>query len=264
MVADRLPVTTGVLRGHRRSLVLWASSLAAVSVIYISYYPAIGADEMAAMIDSLPRQMVDALGYDAIGTAPGYLTSTIYGLLGPILLLVHGLALGARWIAGQEEDGTLELELTAPVSRRQVYAGRLIALLVDLTALIATLTTVVLLLTLLLDLDVDVTGVLAGGVGLLLLVLAFAVTAFAIGAATGRRALALGVAAGLAVIAYMLQALGPVVGADWMTTVSPFAWFVDTNPLVDGFHPHWWRLVGVAVVAGFAGLWGFERRDLMA
>jgi ABC-2 type transport system permease protein len=75
-----------VLRHLRRSLTLWAIAVAAVAAMYISFYPSIGGTDVEELIENLPEALVTALRYDAIATAAGYLTSTVYGLLGPILL----------------------------------------------------------------------------------------------------------------------------------------------------------------------------------
>lgn len=263
MAADVLPVTTGVLRGQRRSLLVWSAALSAVSAMYIAFWPAMDTGDIQALVDSLPEGLRTAMGYDAIGTPAGYLTSTVYGLLGPALLLVFAIGTGARLLAGLEEDGTLELELVSPVSRRRVYLERLSALVVDVAVLVLALTVVTLLLVAVLDMEVGATNVLAGSTGLLLLVLAHGAVAFAVGAATGRRAQALGAAAGLAVLGFVLDAIGPTVGWGWMSTVSPFSWLLVPEPLAQGFDLGFVRLALLAVVAAGAGLVAFDRRDLM-
>lgn len=264
MAADTLPVLSGVLRTQRRSLVLWSLALAAVCGMYISIYPAMGGVDMAALVQDLPEGMVNAFGYDRIGTAAGYVTSTVYSIMGPVLLLVFAIATGARLIAGQEEEGTLELELTAPVSRRRLLAERLVALWLDIVILVGVLTAVTLLLVMALELDVGVANVLAGSTGLLLLAIGFGTVGLAVGAITGRRAIGLGVAAGLAVVAFMFDAIGPTIDAGWMTAVSPFSWYLEGDPLLDGFDVQGLLLLAaVPIVAAAAALVAFERRDLM-
>lgn len=260
-----LPVTRGVLQSQRRALWGWGIAMAAVSVMYTSFYPSMGGgEEMQALLDSMPVGLVEALGYDAIGTAAGYVQSTVYGLLGPILLLVFAVAAGARLIAGQEEDGTLELELTSPVARRRVFGERLLALWLDVLLLVTVLTAATWLITLALDMDVAVGRMLAGSAGLLLLGLGFATLALAVGAATGRRGVALGVAAALAVLAFMLNAIGPAADLDWMSAISPFSWYIGGDPLTQGADVgDLLRLATVPLVAAVAGWWLIERRDLM-
>lgn len=264
MAADPTPVLTGVMREQRRSLVLWGLALAAIATLYIGIYPVMGTADMSAMVENLPDAMVNAFGYDEIGTAAGYITSTVYGLLGPVLLLVFAIATGTRLVAGQEEDGTLELELTAPISRTQLLLERLAALWLNVAVLVVVVTVVTTVLVVTLDLDVEITNVLAGSTGLLLLVLGFATIGLAVGAITGRRTIGLGVAAGVAVAAFMLDAIGPTVDAGWMTAISPFSWYLEGRPLFTGFDLGGLALLAaVPVVAAVAAVAGFARRDLM-
>lgn len=268
MAADTVPaapVLRGVLDNQRRTLALWGIAVAAVCAMYTAFYPAMGGgEEMEALIAAMPEALVEALGYDQIGTPAGFLSSTVYGLLGPVLLLVFAIGTGARLIAGQEEDGTLELELASPAPRRQVYRERLAGLWLDVVVLVAVVTVTTLGLVVGLGMDVGADRMLAGSTGLLLLVLGFGTLSFAVGAATGRRAIALGTAAGLAVLAYVFNAIGPTVGQEWMASVSPFGWYLGGRPLFDGFDAAGLlQLAAVPVIAGAGGLWQFLRRDLL-
>lgn len=265
MVGESVPVAPGVIRAQRRSLLMWSVALAGVSALYIGIYPAMGGgEEMAALVESLPEAMVTAFGYDQIGTPGGWLTSTVYGLLGPVLLLVFAIGTGARLIAGQEEDGTLELELASPVGRRRILGERMAALWLDITLLVAVITAVAYLLVEMLDMEVGLVEILAGSTGMLLLVVGFGTVALAVGAVTGRRAVALGAAAGLAVVSFIFDAIGPTIEADWMTAVSPFSWYLGESPLTNGFDLAGLGLLAlVPLVATFVAFAAFDRRDLM-
>ena len=264
MTTQTYPVLTGVVRDQRRALSLWAIAVAAVAAVYISFFPSVGGEAMQSMVDSMPEGIVDSFGYDRLGSAAGYIESTIYGFLGPILLLVFAIGTGARLIAGQEEDGTLELELTAPISHRRQYAERLVALWLEVLMLIVVLALAATILILALDLDVAFGNLVAATIGLLLLVIAFGTVAFAIGAATGRRAIALGAASGLAVATYMLSAIGPMVDAGWMTAISPWSWYIQNSPLINGWDVKGLLLLTlIPITAGVVGLTFFRKRDLM-
>lgn len=265
MAADTLPIVRSVLHGQRRVLIGWSIAMAAVSLMYTSFYPSMGGgQEMQALLDSMPEGFVQALGYDSIGTPAGYVQSTVYGILGPVLLLVFAISNGAKLVAGQEEDGTLELEFTAPVSRRTVLLERLAALWADVVLLVVVMTTVTWLITLPLDMEIAVGSLLAGSLPLLLLTGGFGTLALAVGAATGRRGIALGIAAGLAVVAYMLNAIGPGAQVEWMSAVSPFGWYLGGDPLLEGLDlAGVAKLAAIPVVATIGGWWAIERRDLM-
>jgi ABC-2 type transport system permease protein len=264
-VADTFAVLSGVLRDQRRSLGLWGLALTAVTLVYVSFYPAVGGDELGSMVEALPEGLSAAMGYDQLGSAAGYLTATVFGLLGPALLLVFGVSRGARLVAGLEEEGGLELELTAPVSRRQVVTERLLVLLVSLATLVGVVLVVTLGLLAVIDLeDVTVGGIVGTSLGLLLLTAAFATVTYAAGAATGRRGVALAVGAGLAVVSYVADAIGSIVeGASWLTDVSPWSWYLAGDPMTGGIDAVGYTLLlAVTVVAAVVAVVTFDRRDL--
>src|SRR5690606_31092748 len=130
-----------------------------------------------------------------------------------ILLIVYGVSLGTRLVAGEEEDGTLELELAAPVTRAAIYRERLLALWTGLVVLSAVVFLTTVLLVAVLGIDVGPVPVAAGSVGLLLLVAGFATIALAVGAWTGRRTYALAAGAGLAAAAFVLNGVAPLADA---------------------------------------------------
>jgi ABC-2 type transport system permease protein len=254
-----------LLRVQRRALLGWSLALAAVAGIYVSFYPAIGEEQMADMAAMIPEDLAVAMGYDRLGDAAGYLTSTVFGLLGPALLLVCGIGLAARLIAGSEEDGALELEFTAAVPRRSIYLERLAALWGQLVLLALVLGGATALLVAALDIGVSLGGVLAGTVALLVFVLLHATLAFAVGAATGRRVLGLGVAAGVAVVGYIGNAIGGMLdGAAILESLSPWHAYLAGDPVGTGRVPGGVALLAVLtlLLAG-VGLARFERRDLM-
>jgi ABC-2 type transport system permease protein len=264
-VADTFAVLSGVLRDQRRSLGLWGLALTAVTLVYVSFYPAVGGDEMQSMVDALPEGLATAMGYDQLGSAAGYLTSTVYGLLGPALLLVFGISRGARLVAGLEEEGGLELELTAPVSRRQVVTERLLALLASLATLVVVVVVVTVGLRAVIDLEnVTIGGILATSLGLLLLTAAFASVTYAAGAVSGRRSIALAVGAGLAVVSYVADAIGSVVeAASWLLEVSPWSWYLSGDPMTQGIDPGGYGLLlAVTLVSAAIAVVTFGRRDL--
>jgi ABC-2 type transport system permease protein len=259
-----LPVTGWVLRQQRRAIAGWSIALAAISAIYVSFYPAMGGEEMTDLIQTLPPALVEALGYEGIGTAPGYLSSTVYSLLAPALLLVFAIGFGARVLAGQEEDGTLELELTLPMARGRILLERFLALTVQLVILATVVFVVVVLFVLALEMEVAVGNLAAATLGLFLLAWAMGTVSFAVGAATGRRAPALATGAGLAVAGFMADVLSPLIeDGGWLATASPFAWYLGGDPLTTGID--WAGFGGLAaltVVALVVAVPSFSRRDL--
>jgi ABC-2 type transport system permease protein len=252
------------LARRRRSLLGWAIALATVAGVYVPFYPAMGGGELQAIVDTLPPDLISAMGYDRIGTPEGYLTSTVFGLLGPALLLVFGIGLGAHTIAGEEETGGLELAASAPVRRDVLLAGRVIAMHTQIAILALVTFGVTALLSRVFDMGVAVSGIGAASVGLNLLVIAFATVTLAAGAISGRRSVAVAVGAGAAVAAFIANALSGIVerGA-LLERVSPFSWYLAGDPVARGVDIAGFALLGAVTFLA----WGsahtvFRNRDL--
>jgi ABC-2 type transport system permease protein len=79
---------------------------------------------MAAALENYPQAIMDALGLEDMVSPAGYLQSTVFGIIGPLLLLIFAGGAGARAIAGDEEAGTLDLLLASTVSQAQVLLQR--------------------------------------------------------------------------------------------------------------------------------------------
>ena len=252
------------LRARRRGLAIWAASVAVVSGGYAAMYPMMEDMDMAAMLEAMPPAMVEALGYDNMDSAAGYLGSAVYGLVALALLMVFVIGSGSQLIAGPEERGELELELTSRVSRTSIYLQRFCALGAQVKLVVGALFLAMLAVNGIAGLDVPVVDLAIVSLQLWLLLLFFGSFSFAVGAATGRKKLAQGVSAGLAVVSWAFNAIGPTAGQDWMASVSPIGWYMADNPVTRGFHPmDAGLLVGASVVVLVLGLWRFGQRDLM-
>jgi ABC-2 type transport system permease protein len=100
---------------------------------------------------------------------------------------------------------------------------------------------------------------------MMLLGLEFGWLALAVGAAAGRRSLALAVPAVAAVAAYMLYVAGELVDAvqPWQP-LSPFHQALAGGPLGSGWRPEYLWMPAVAVLAVLLAIPRFDRRDIAA
>ncbi|PWF83878.1 hypothetical protein [Kocuria rosea] len=101
MTARGGTVLAAALRSNRRSLLLWALAVAAVTALYTAFYPSVGGGQMDAMLESMPSEFITAMGFDSMATAAGYVTSTVYALLGAVLTLVCASAWARAWSPGR-------------------------------------------------------------------------------------------------------------------------------------------------------------------
>ncbi|SCL16800.1 ABC-2 type transport system permease protein [Micromonospora nigra] len=256
---------TKTLRDARRSLLGWAVAIVAVGAMYGSFWPTMQTPEMTRALEAYPQGLLEAINYTDLTTAAGYLGSAVYGMLVPLLVAVFAIAAGARVVAGDEEAGTLDLVLAHPVGRVRLALLRYAAVAVGVVAVTGLLGLALVALRGPARFDgIGVGGFAAMTLHLALFGLLFAALAFAVGAATGRRAAALGVSAGVAVLGYLANSVFPQVnGLAWARELSPFHWYLDGSPLVGGVQPLGaGLLLGVSVLLVVAGVFAFDRRDV--
>lgn len=259
-----LPLFRRALADSWRALIGWALGLAAVVGMYLPLYPSIGGNpEFVAIIESLPPELVAALNYDQITSGAGYTQGTVYGLIGFVILTIAAVAWGAAAIAGDEERGTLELTLAHGVSRQQLVLERFAAIVVKLVSLVAWVTLLVAALNGPSELELEASGILGGGLALLGTGLVTAAIGVLAGALTGRRMIAVGAAAGVAVAGYAGSALGNQNSdLEWLHALSPYYWAFGGNPLAEGADATVGLLFAVTVVAAAVAVVAFRRRDV--
>jgi beta-exotoxin I transport system permease protein len=265
MVAVLRNVFTKTLWDGRRSLLGWVVAITAVALMYAAFWPTVNTPQMQEAMRNYPQAVLEAMNYNDVATPGGYLGSSVYGLLVPLLVTVFAIAYGTRAVAGDEEAGTLDLLLAHPVSRTRVALQRFAALVTALVLVGAVLWLAMLAITGPAQLD----GVTAGELAAANVQLAFfgacvGALAFAFGAATGRKAVALGTSAGLVVLAYLANGVFPQVeGLQWTRDVSPWHWYLGGEPLKNGLQVgDSLLLLAVTVVLVAAGTWAFNRRDV--
>lgn len=263
-------VARRLLTDRRRSLLWWSVAFVSFIEINLVFYPSVkGQDDFDQMMEQMPESLRVLAGVTentSITSPIGYLQGQVFAMWFPLLLLIFGVGLAANAIAGAEQAGTLEYLLTQPVRRLEVALGRFGALTVLMTVMAAIGTVSLLITNPLVGLDegIAVVNLLAACVEGLLLALVFASLAFAVGAATGRRAEAIAVASAVAAAAFLLNGFGDLIDVlGTLRVVSPWHWYVGSDPLENGFTvfstvP---ALVTSAALVAF-GVWSFERRDL--
>lgn len=268
MATDTLPLTRHALGRSWRGVTGWSAGLVAASLLYLPIYPSMGATgELDAVISSLPPELVSAFGFDAISTGAGYAQSTLFGLIGFVLLTIAAVGWGAALIGGEEESGTLELTLAHGVTRTQVALEACLTLAVRLGLVCAVLFVAVLALNGPSQLGLTTEGAVAGTVALYLLVLLGGFAALTTGALTGSRSLSLAAGAGVAVLGYAFNALGNQAEATrWLKGLSPYDWAFGPAPLAAGVTQG--LAGGLACIVGLCGLLvitsvlGITRRDI--
>jgi ABC-2 type transport system permease protein len=258
-------VFTKTLWDTRQALVGWTIGITAVGVLYAAFFPAIQTPEYAKAMESFAPEFMEALGFAAITTPAGYLGSTTFGLLGPILMILFGAWFGMKAVAGDEDGGRLDVLLAHPVSRWQLVAHRFGSLVVATTLISLVLFVALVAISGPADFaDLGAANLLAASIHLAALGVLFGGLALAVGAATASRPVATAVVAIVGVIGYFGNTLAAQIPElDALGRISPFRFYSGGRPLLNGFQPvDLGVLFLVAIVLVAAGAAVFNRRDV--
>ena len=260
-------ITAHALRVDRKSLFWWTLGLVLTTLMFLVFYPSI-ADNAAAYrqaIEGLPDALKAFAGGEGDPVSPGgYLQGQFFASLGAWLFFAFGVARGGRAIAGDEEAGTLELVVAAPVGRARIVAERALAMAVELVIVAVATWLALVILGPLFEIDLPAGDFAAGVAGLAFGAWVFGALALAVGAATGRAGVAYGVAGGAAALAFLCTVLAPLTDIlNDRRELSPGWQSFGTRPIETGFHTGDLAILlveGIVIIA--VGTWLFLRRDI--
>ena len=256
-------VLTKTLHDQRRGVLGWSIGLALTVLLMGGIWPSFSDMDVNALLDEYPEAMKQVFNVTDMGTGAGYLNAELFSLMLPAIFVIFAVARGARLIAGEEEEGTLDLLVTLPVSRRLVLLQKAGALASGIGAMAVVLFVSTCAASVAFDLQIPVLHAANGALSMFLLGLEFGLIALALGAATGRRALTVGVSAGIAGASYLLFLMAQLVeSVRPLRVLSPIYQATTDGPIAPGLPP----IAGLMLVTGLvtlaAAVVTFERRDI--
>jgi ABC-2 type transport system permease protein len=261
-------VFSKTLYERQRSMMWWTLGVAAMIFITIVFYPSIrDNDDMLKLLQGMPKEMLALAGITdaaSIMSPAGYLEGRLFAMLLPLLLLVFAIGIGTRAIAGEEEARTIDMLLSHPVRRSQVVLQSFQALVTLLAGLGIVIVLALFVGALSVDMEIGLDKLVAGTLSSLLLALFFGTLALAIGAATGKRGLCMGLTSTVAIIGYLVNSLAGAV--DWLKPaqkLSPFYYATSSNPLTNGLNiGHSLVFIVATALLVAVAVFTFERRDV--
>lgn len=213
---------------------------------------------------NVPTSVANLLGGADYGTITGWFRSEIAVIYAPLVISALAITGAAAVTAGEEEDRILALLLAHPIRRSRLVGARAIAI-----ALIVVIVAFAVWVGLILGVAVggggiSLTHITALAVQLAFLGFATGAVALALGAGTGRRSLASGGAAAVAILSWLVNSFAPLVGAiAWLRFLTLFHYYTGRDPLTRGLDFRGLFVLGVATIAlTAAAIVVFDRRDL--
>ena len=262
-----LPLLIKTLRDHVRGIVGWAIGIVALIGVQLAVYPTVrdATSGVANFADAFPEAFRKIFRMEEYGTAVGYLSTELFSATLPLIFISVGVTWGARVATDEIEAGTADILFSLPISRRRFLVTRILAELLVLAMLALVLGAALIIGAPIVDMSVGSTRILAAAWSTGLAGLVFGSVGILVGSMSGRRSMSLGVSLAVAIAAFVVYSLAPLVGfMDDINPFNPMQWTVGAESLKRGLDVGYGitSLVFAAVMMSSA-IVVFERRDVL-
>lgn len=273
MVAKSLDRLTGSVRSSSllaKTFTSYQGLLSVVAGLMFAYMGLlVGAlysvmeDTVKSLSGALPKQLLVLVGGTDMSTAAGFYQTETLGLMAPIAVILVGIVVSGRAIAGEEMDRHMGLLLAQPISRAAIVGDTALVMLGYVA--IVSLATVAGIAggSLLGGLDMNLWRIAQTGLMIFALGAVFGGLALALSAGTGKPSVVTFATVGVAAVAYFGNSMLTLAGAEAWTKLSPFYYYGAAEPLANG--ANWGHLAILLIIAAVpiaAAFSLFQRRDL--
>jgi len=255
------------LRALRRSTLWWAAAVVGFSALNLAFWPSLRDSAALSELEGMSDDLLAAFGAQHLSTPAGYLDGQMYALMLPVLLSIMVVASVTAITSGDEGAGRSELLHVLPITRREIWVARLVAALLQLAAVTATLGLVVVFLRSPLSMEeVPIERIVAATIACGLLAMFHAVLAWSAGALGRSRPACVSVAIGVLVAGYLMDFVIPLARSlRGIRRASPWWWAIGDQPVSDGIRAGWLLLlVATTLAVAAVGAVAVERRDIAA
>lgn len=127
-----LAIFLRTIKDRRISLIIYCIAGIALLWIYVALFPSIQAqaEGFKELMSNYPEGFLKAFGIEDgfnLTTLESFLAVEQFSFVWPIIVIILLVSLAAGGLAGEVENGTSEIVLARPVSRKNIFAGRYLA-----------------------------------------------------------------------------------------------------------------------------------------
>ena len=253
------------LRDYRVAILGWGVGMGLVIVSPMaSVSELVKTPEARAALLSLAASFswnADAIKADTIG---GYATFKIGIFI--FLMVIWPILAGSRMLRGEEDRASLDVLLSAPLSRVRVAVEKLAAIWTALLVMAVLIGILAYLAGIAFKADFTFVDALLFGLNLALICAVFGAVALLVSQFTHERGPAAGWTAGLLLVLIVVDMVHRVIpNTEWISRLSPIYYYNLSKPLIAGYGASAGAmlfLLALALILSGAAIWLFARRDV--
>ncbi len=220
---------------------------------------------LESLTEDLPEGLSGLIGTSDIASPTGWINAEMLSIMAPAAIIGIAMVVGAKALAGEDDDRTLGMLMSAPISRTSVVVQKMLVMLLVVFG-VAVITGVGIAIgSLIGGLDLGITNIAAAMFHLEMLGVLFGSLALTIGAGASSRTATIS-AASFALVCYLVNAILLIdeSTASW-ARVTPWYYYNSSDPLTNGVDwAHIGVLAGLSVVVLAAAVPLFQRREINA
>ena len=204
------------LRDMKNNLIYWTIGITILG-FYISYAYSSFAEDIDTwneLLANFPEELMYFFGGSEgmdMSTFAGFLNLEIFGLMGPIMLIIVGINSGTHIVAGELNNKTLEMVMSTSIGKNKYLFQQILVMVTRIVIISIILWSNFFIFANLFNLELDLKNLTAIVFHLTLLSLSIASFSLLIGSITGNKSTTLGISAGIAVLSYFINSISPMI-----------------------------------------------------
>ena len=249
----------------RGQILGWGIGLALYNMYLVSFWDTLAAnrEQFQSLIEAYPKEMMAFFGDMATMFTPaGYLNIYFFYYMS-LIIGIYALLAGSGLLAGDEENGQLDLILAYPLSRTALFVGRLLAFVAATIGILVLSWLGFVIAMTWSTLDVGWAELLLPMLSLLAILLFFGNLALLLSMVVPSRRLAAMLTAILLVAGYLISSLARIdEDLKNVAKLSPFNYY-QGGEAINGLNVTWFvGLLAAAAVFAVLAWWFFQRREI--
>ncbi|MGB4588623.1 MAG: ABC transporter permease subunit [Clostridiaceae bacterium] len=261
------PLFKQTLKSNYKFFIIFLLILTMYFSVIITMYDPANVESMQLLLQSLPKEVVNAMNFNLIGTTfTGFLASYLYGFLMIIFPMIYIIILANRLVAKHIDNGSMAYLLATPNSRKKVVFTQMIYFVTSIILLMVSLFVLSYIISeIAFPGLIDISIFVMLNLGVLLLHLAIGSIAFLSSCIFNDSKDSLAFGAGIPILFFLIQMLGNV--GDKLSFLKNFTLFSLFNPqkILEGSASvpiSFAVLFIIAVVLFTTGIVVFNKKDL--